>query len=171
MSLTEIENKLNQFIIQIKPGIIKVIGIEWERTVKKNFESGGRPKWEPRKKISKKQKGKNILVISGALKNYITTVNVTESTVTLSPDPRARVYAKIHDKGGVINMPAGTKRFRNKKTKSGKTRSVFASKRHKQFEEKQIKSYKITIPKREHTNIPQEDIPRWVTAIKQLIRL
>jgi len=173
MSLAEIENKFNQFVERVKPGILKVIGIEWDRTVNKNFEAGGRPtQWEPRKKISKKQRGKNILVISGALKNYSTTVDVPASTVTLVPDPRARDYSKIHDQGGVINIPAGTKKFRNKKTASGKTRSVFASNKHKKFEEKSTKAYTVNIPKREHTNIPLDDFnTRWFNSIKQFLKL
>lgn len=172
MTLNEIENKLQQFVTHAKSAILKVVAIEWVRTVQKNFEAKGRPGWEPRKTISKKQRGKNILVISGALKNYNTTISDADSTVTLVPDPRARDYAKIHDQGGVINMPAGTKKFRNKKTASGKTRSVFASNNNKRVVEKATKPYTINMPKREHTNIPRDDFnTRWVNSIKQFLKL
>lgn len=164
-----IAGTLTEFGARITKPILHIFGIEWERTVRRNFEVGGRPKWTPRKRISKKQKGRNILVISGALKNYKASTDGTN--VVLVPDPRARDYAAIHNKGGVINIPARTQKFRKVKTESGKTRSVFASRRHKRFEEKQIKAYQIKMPKREQTNIPQEDIPRWVQAIKQFIKL
>jgi phage gpG-like protein len=168
MSLAEIENNLKRFVDTAKPKILNVIAIECERTIKRNFEAGGRPAWAPRKRISKRQKGTNILVISGALKNYHCVADTGSSLVRAIADPRARAYARIHNEGGVINIPSRAVKLR--KNKSGRT--VFASSRHKRIvKETQTKAYEITIPKREHTNIPAEDLPRWYNSIKQALQL
>lgn len=168
----DITNKLNAMNARLKPAVLNVFAIEWEKSVRKNFEAGGRPdKWKPRKKISKKQKGTNILVIRGALKNYRATVEEASSRVILTADPRARQYAQIHNEGGVINIPSRTVKHRVKKYKDGRKRTVFASSKHKKFTETQTKAYSITIPKREHTNIPEMDKSRILNAVKQLIKI
>lgn len=157
---------LNKYAVIAKSVILKVSAVEWERSVRMNFEASGRPeKWAPRKHTNKKQKGRKILVISGALKNYRAIVR--ENEVVMAADPRARAYSKIHNEGGVINVPERKRKFR--KNKAGK--SVFASKKHKNTEEKTIRAHTITIPQRMHTNIPKSDLPRWINTFKQFLKL
>lgn len=165
-SFREIEKALQEKLQSIKSNTLKACAIEWRRTITKNFETGGRPAWQARKRISKKQKGTKLMVISGALKNVSTVPDTALSIVTLKIDPRARAYAKIHNEGGVINMPARALKFR--KNKSGRT--VFASSAHKKItKETTGKAYIIKMPKREYTNVPQEDFnTRWLSTIKQL---
>lgn len=166
--LSQIEKLLKDKIVEIKQNTLKACAIEWRRTITKNFESKGRPIWAARKRISKRQRGTNILVISGAMKNVSTVPDFESSSVILKVDPRARAYAKIHNEGGVINMPARNLKFRKNK----KGRTVFASSSHKKIiKETTGKAYRITIPKREYTNVPQDDFPRWVSTIKQLNNL
>lgn len=169
--LSELAKQLEAYESKYKKVILNVAAIEWERTVQKNFEAGGRPeKWQPRKRVSKKQKGTNILVIRGALKNYRATINESSGEIILTADPRARAYARIHDQGGEINIPARTVRHRQKRYKDGRRRTVFASSKHTKItNETQTKSYTIVIPKRMHTNIPQEDFPRIMNAIIKAI--
>jgi len=170
--IENIVTKLNEINSNLKPAILNVFAVEWEKSVKMNFVAGGRPgKWKPRKKISKRQRGTNLMVISGALKNYRATVELSDSQVILVSDPRAREYAEIHDKGGVIQIPSRTVRHRVKKYKDGKKRTVFASSKHKRATETQTKAYIIVIPKREHTNIPESDVPRILNAVKQVIKI
>lgn len=168
MDSAQLNNAINQAIVKIKSGTIKVLAVEWRRSIIGNFNAGGRPPWTPRKSISKKQRGTNILVISGAMKNVSTIPDVASLQVTLKVDPRARAYARIHNEGGTINMPARELKFR--KNKSGRT--VFASSSHKKISKQTIgKAHIIKIPQREYTNIPQEDFPRIVSAIKQGLSL
>src|ERR1043166_5561032 len=129
MSFEDIENKLNSLSAEVKTTGLKVLAVEWRRSVVKNFEAGGRPAWTPRKHISKRQQGRNILVISGALKNVSTTIDESTSSVILIPDKRAAAYAAIHNLGGVIHVPARTLKFPKKNG-----RSVFASNKHKRIE-------------------------------------
>lgn len=170
--LSDFENKLNNFVGKTPETVVKVLAVEWEKTVRKNFDAGGRPqKWEPRKRISKRQKGTNILVITGALKNYRAIIDHSSHTISLTPDPRARAYAKIHNEGGEINVPARQIRHRVKTYKSGRKRTVFASAKHKNAKSTMTKAYKIVIPKRHHTNIPPEDRDRIIKTIKQALNL
>lgn len=171
MNSEQLETRLKEFMGFAKHVILTILAIEWPQSVKRNFVAGGRDvdPWPPRKRISKKQRGRNILVISGALKNYSATADEPASRVTLVADPRARAYSQIQNEGGIIHVPSRAKKFRNVKTASGKVRTVFASNKHKKTFEKQTKAHDITIPKREHTNIPQGDVPGILDKIKSTL--
>lgn len=141
---------------------MKSLAIQGEISIRANFDAGGRPPWTPRKHISKRQRGTNILVISGHMKNVSGTVNLGESCVPLKTDPRARPYARIQQEGGIIQMPARTLRFRRTKG-----RLLFAGARHKRIEKETVSHpYTITIPARPYMIIPPEDFPRITTAIQ-----
>ena len=107
------------------------------------------------------------MVISGALSNVNTVPDLVANKVTLTADPRARAYAKIHNEGGTIEMPPREVKFRKK----GK-RTVFAGSRHKKTTKTTTTAaYVINMPKREFTNVPRADFPRWVDTIKRTIKL
>ena len=167
--VNKILENIKKSVQTVKAGALKVLAVEAERSIRKNFDEGGRPKWTPRKRISKRQKGTNILVISGAMKNVIATAE--NDKVVVRVNPLAREYAAIQNFGGVINMPARTIKFREKKNAGGK-RTVFASSRHKKIT-KQVttKPYAIKIPARPFMVIPAEDYTRILNAIKSQIKL
>ncbi len=167
MNSTEVGNKILQYIESKKSAVLKAIGIEAEISIRKNFEAGGRPTWIPRKHISKRQQGTNILVISGALKNVSAVTDASGNKVTIVTDPRARAYAKIQHEGGTIDMPGRTHRFR--KNKAG--RIVFASSKHKRIvKEVQGGAYKIVIPARPFMVIPPDDYPRIISVAKEAFK-
>lgn len=165
MGLKEIENNLKKVITDIQSKALKVIEIEGEKSIQKNFEASGRPSpWKQRKRLNAKQKKTKILVITGALKNVRA---VTEGNkVIFYPDPRARAYARIHQEGGTINMPS--RKVAMRKTKSGK--KVFAGSRHKKTEIKTTKPYTVTIPARPYLLIPESDFDRIRNAVRMVIK-
>lgn len=166
---SQIEGRLTIVFGYIQTRAKKILCIEAEKSVQKNFDVGGRPKWAPRKHISKKQRGTNILVIRGALRNV--RALETETGIVLVTDPRARAYSQIHNEGGVINMPGRALKLRKKKY-GETTRTVFASSKHKRiYKVVDVKPYKIEMPKREFLVIPPEDYPGIINAIKEGIRL
>jgi phage gpG-like protein len=173
MDLTEAENKILNLVNTLKTPILDVLAIEWRRTVIKNFDAGGRPKWDTSSRYMRKKlsHGGKVLIISGNLRNYSYAVNPSESCVVMTSNPAARDYAEIQNEGGIIHIPAHT--IRHRKVTSGKNagRTVFASSKHKKFTETQTKAYDIVIPSRVQYNIPPEDFPRIVGAIKQLLNL
>ncbi len=156
---------LNSAVEDARRKSLKVVAIEGGRSIRKNFDEGGRPKWIPRKKISKKQKGTNILVISGRMKNVSETVE--SDRVVFKSNPLSRAYAAIQHFGGTISMPA--RKILMRKTKSG--RRVFAKANHKRTTEHQGKAYTVKIPARPWLTIPQMDFPRIFNAIKSAIKL
>ena len=165
--INNIENKLRQIIATVKSGALKVLAIEAERSIRKNFDAGGRPQWQQRKRISKRQKGTNILVITGNMKNVIATAE--GDRVVVRVNPLAREYAAIQNFGGVINVPAREMKFRQSK-KTGKT--VFASSRHKKITKTATaKAHSIKIPARPYMVIPTQDYDRILNAIKTQIKL
>lgn len=152
--------------VQLALGVIETYA---PKSIKKNFEVGGRPPWKPSKK-SGKNKGTKTLVITGTLSNVSATRNEADLSVTLSVDPRARAYARIHQEGGTINMPARQLKFREKKYKSGQTRTVFASKKHKRIKmERTTKPYIIKMPPRPFMVIPDEDVGKIINEINKKI--
>lgn len=165
----EIENNLNQIFKEIKGRALKALTVEAEKSIKMNFESGGRPeKWQPRKRVSKRQKGRKLLVISGNLSNVTAEVDEANSRVVLKPNPLARAYARIHQEGGTINMPARELKFRKKRT----GQSVFTSRIHKKATKTvQTKPYKITIPARPYLVIPPQDFERIKSAVAKSMKL
>ena len=164
--IDKISENIRKVIGAVKAGTLKVLAVEAERSIRHNFDEGGRPKWLPRKRISKRQKGTNILVISGAMKNVI--AEAEGDKVTVRVNPLAREYAAVQNYGGTINMPARNLKFR--KNKTGKT--VFASSRHKRItKEVTSKPYQIKIPARPFMVIPEQDFQRILNAIKSQIKL
>ncbi|MDI6804629.1 MAG: phage virion morphogenesis protein [Bacteroidota bacterium] len=164
--------KLKQYLtgevkrkVDIALGVIETFA---PKAIHKNFEKGGRPvPWKPSQKKGK-NKGTKTLVVTGTLSNVSATRNGSDLSVTLSVDPRSRAYARIHQEGGTIHMPTRTLRFREKKYKSGETRTVFASKRHKRIKmEKTSKPYVIKMPPRPFMVIPEEDINKMRSEIEK----
>lgn len=159
---------------EVKPYLERVVGeklnrgltvleIEAQKSIKKNFEAGGRPPWPP----SKKRSGKT-LIVSGNLSNVLTVRSEADRSVTLITNPLARAYARIHQEGGTIHRPARPLKFRQKKYKDGRVRTVFASSKHKKITKVTMtKAYTITIPPRPYMVIPMEDLNTMARLIEQ----
>lgn len=165
MTAEEAGRRIEDYIDQIKRKALIVIEAEALKSVRTNFEQGGRPKWIPSRK-SGKTKGTKTLVVSGNLSNIGSEIDIAGSKVTLMPNPLARVYARIQHEGGTISMKPRTMARRTKKD----GRSVFASKNRELKRAKQIdvsfsKAYTIKIPARPYLIIPPEDYPRIVESV------
>jgi len=160
MNSNEIVNKLNKYIAEKKSATKKVLLIEGEKSIQMNFDAGGRPTaWQQRKRISKRQRGTNILVISGALKNVRGLE--TEFGIKLTTDPRASKYARIQNEGGIINRSAGKVRI---------YKGRFARKGAKRYKEVPAKAGVIKIPARRVMIIPQSDYSRILNAVAKAWR-
>ena len=170
MNAQELENKLNALFKQITSKVANTLETEAVKSVKKNFEVGGRPvKWNPSVK-SKKNAGTKTLVISGAMSEITSELGSTNSgiEITLRPGTNARAYSRIQHEGGTINRKPRLLRF--KSHKSGRT--VFAKNSHKRITKQTMsKPYSITIPPRPYLLIPPEDFPGIISRIKSAINL
>lgn len=167
MTEHEVKKFLEDAVAGLKRKALNIIAVEARRSIVKNFEQGGRPTPWKKSIKKKKYKGTKTLVISGMLKNVDSVANYEESSVTLTTNPAARAYARIHQEGGTINMPVRKLRFRDKRYKSGEVKTVFASKKHKKIKMiKEARAYTITIPPRPYMVIPQEDINEMIRKIQ-----
>ena len=171
MNSEEAGKRIEDYIDQIKRKALIVIEVEALKSVRTNFEQGGRPKWIPSRK-SGKTKGTKTLVVSGNLSNIGSEIDIAGSKVTLMPNPLARVYARIQHEGGTISMKPRTMARRTKKD----GRSVFASKNRELKRAKQIdvsfsKAYTIKIPARPFLVIPPEDYPVILERIREAVKL
>ena len=171
MKMEDIANAIKAAAEDLKKKAIAVLEVEAVKSVQKNFEAGGRPKWEPRKKVSKKQRGTKLLVVSGNMSNV--TAEAAGDKVVIKGNPLSRAYSQIQNEGGVINVPSRAVRHRKVTSGKNKGRTVFASSRASRFAgsrasrfagsrnkkatETKTKAYKITIPARPFMVIPEED--------------
>lgn len=168
--VTEINNKLQEYIAKAKVVSLKRIELEALSSIRKNFEVGGRPKWQPSIKKGK-VKGTKTLVVSGNLSNVGSNVDNAGSQVIITSNPLARPYARIQQEGGTINRRAITQARRSKRD----GRSVFASKRRDTGKSKKVdvsfsKAYQIKIPARPYLVIPLEDSGRILKAVESDIK-
>lgn len=165
LKIPEVSRKIEAAIGIIKINALKALEIEAIRSIQKNFEVGGRPKWIPSKKKGK-LKGTNTLRVSGTLSKISAVKDDNAGTVTLITNPGARAYARIHQEGGTINHPGGSRARRKKR--DGK--SVFAKKNRDTGRANKVdisfsKPYKIKIPARPYMTIPKEDHPGILRAV------
>lgn len=157
-----IEAKLRAVFGDVQGKAKKILAIEAEKSIQRNFDAKGRPAWTP--------PAPHNLVIRGALRN----VRAVEfdGGIYLTVDARSRAYARIQNEGGVINMPARKIKFRKIKISDKKYRTVFASSKHKRITKvTEARAYKIKIPARPFLRIPQEDYAGIINAIKEGIKL
>jgi len=164
-----IKEEIRRYIERVKTTSLNVLEIEGLRSIQKNFESGGRPKWIPSKKKGK-LKGTKTLVVTGALREVSAVKDEAASSVTLITSPDSRTYARIQQEGGTINMKPRTMARRTKTD----GRSVFASKNRDTGKRKKVdvsfsKAHTIRIPARPFLVIPPEDYPGILQAIKRAV--
>lgn len=170
MTADQINNKIQEFITKAKAVSLKRIELEALNSIRKNFEAGGRPKWQPSVKKGK-TKGTKTLVVSGNLSNVGSNIDYSGSQVVLTSNPLARPYARIHQEGGTINRKASTQARRTKRD----GRSVFASKKRDTGKANKVdvsfsKPYQIKIPPRPYLIIPPEDYERILKAVATEIK-
>lgn len=87
--------------------ILDAIGLYMVRSVRKNFEVGGRPAWKALKPSTlKRKRGNKILVQSGALSlGILHSVDETDRAVYIGPSGPATKYAARHKFGDEGNYP------------------------------------------------------------------
>lgn len=171
--IRKIAAKLHTLKEETQVKAAKTLEAEATKSVLKNFEVGGRPAWIPSKKTGK-AKGTKTLVVSGEMSQIQAEASIDANGVMikLMPGPLARQYSRIHQEGGTINMPARAIRFREKKYKTGRKRTVFASKQHKRItKETMTKAYTITMPARPYLVIPPEDYSSIINNVIQACKI
>ena len=166
MGLNEIGRELTRIMKEYPERALKVLQIEGRRSIDKNFEEGGRPRWIPSQKIRSKKvrtrRGNKTLIDSGKLRRV--RVAIESNRVVIFPDPLTRAYAQIHQDGVEYVREARTRKrnVRNKRyARDSRKRGV---------EEVRIKSHRVVIPARPFMTIPEEDYGRILSAVGKSLR-
>ena len=166
MGIQEIEIKLNGMAKKLQETALKVLQIEALKSVNKNFDEGGRPRWEPSKKIGTKRAAKHgnkTLIDKGNLKRVRSIIE--GNAVILSTDPLAKAYAKVQQEGATWKVKS-----RERKRNSRSKRFV-RSDRSRGAESVSVKAHTITIPARPYMIVPPEDFARIMKAVSLAIKL
>jgi phage gpG-like protein len=130
----------------LKKTLPKVIGDEAVNHFQSNFPEQGfdGQKWPKRKRD--KTPGRAVLIKSGRLRRSIRLRKANFTTIKIATDVP---YAKIHNEGGTINHPGGSRVLHFKKNKrSGKT-SFSKSKSATYAQRVNAGPYQIHMPKRQ----------------------
>ncbi len=151
MTVSEIQQRLNSKIAQIKSTSLKIIEIEAKTSIQVNFRSQGRPKWKP-KAIND---GRAILTGKTArLQSQINVATIGNTVQIGSNLP----YSKIQQEGGEIKI-------------TDKMRKFFWAKYHETgnpaYKSMALtKKSTITIPARPYLRIPAQDYDRIKSSIE-----
>lgn len=127
--------------------------------VEENFASEGRPAWARWKSNAywAKRRGGKILQKSGRLAGSITQLSDNdEATVGTNV-----AYARIHQEGGTINIPARSQKSYYRQSKDGSVGNRFVRKSKSNFTQwHSMGSYKISMPARPFLHLTEDDVSR-----------
>lgn len=161
MSLESIQNNFQNLSEDLRKKILNVLSIEADKSIKSNFAEQGRPaKWIPKRRSD----GRSILTgRTGRLQRTINVqVDYNNNRIKIGSN---LIYAKVHQEGAIINMPARTLKFR-KSPKTGKLQFT----KGKSSKTIQTRAYRISIPSRPFLAIPESDFQRIQNSLKGILK-
>ncbi|MEQ9868592.1 phage virion morphogenesis protein [Pectobacterium odoriferum] len=156
--ITDFERGLGELISRIehRQPLMREIAAAMHDAVEENFSQQGRPAWagwSPR--YAKQRQGGKILQKRGRLAKSISEYSDNDSA-TVGTNV---VYARIHQEGGTINIPARSQRAYYKQSKDGSVGNRFVKKSKSNFSQwNTMGEYKITIPARPFLHLTESDI-------------
>ena len=156
--VTDFERSLGDLIrkLENRQPLMREMAAAMHDAVEENFEQQGRPAWagwSPR--YAKKRQGGKMLQKSGRLASSINAYSDNDSA-TVGTNV---VYARIHQEGGTINMPARSQRAYYKKNADGRVGHRFARKAESDSSRwNTMGEYKITIPARPFLHLTESDV-------------
>lgn len=172
MNASQLGSKLQNHLKQSKVKTLKIVAIQLNKTITTNFEKEGRPAPWKKSIKSKKNKGTKTGVIKGNMKRVTTSVDIPASAAVATTNPLSRPYVKRFHDGGEFKTKARSQKYETKITATGKKLDVFVKNSRKRGADgKPIKSkdIKAGIAKqdgRKFMLIPDEDVPKYIDAVK-----
>lgn len=158
MLFADVKQRVNAKLDQL-PNIIGREIVNYSLDAFKQQAWDGKP-WEARKKNTRKNTGKPILIGKGQLRNNIDVIRYTNNSVVVGVWNHVP-YARIHNEGGVINRSAREEKFVRPRYIRTERKGQF---RRMKFEEKnqsdkqgfKYKAYQIHIPQRRFLGVTNE---------------
>jgi phage gpG-like protein len=130
------------------------------------WQGKGFQPWKKRKRINKKNAGKNILSNIGTLRRGFNYGEVAPGEVKVYNNVP---YAKIHNEGGVIHQSARSETFQRNRYKRGNKTGAFKKGVQPMKQGFTFKERTITIPKRQFAPINFDDSPVLIKSIEREI--
>ncbi|MFJ5441746.1 phage virion morphogenesis protein [Pectobacterium sp. CHL-2024] len=157
--ITDFERGLGELISRLehRQPLMREMAAAMHDAVEENFAQQGRPEWAGWKSNAywAKRRGGKILQKSGRLAASINEYSDNDSA-TVGTNV---VYARIHQEGGTINIPARSQRAYYKQNKDGSVGNRFVKKSKSNFSQwNTMGEYKITIPARPFLRLTESDI-------------
>ncbi|MEQ9860622.1 phage virion morphogenesis protein [Pectobacterium cacticida] len=162
--LGELINRLEQ-----RQPLMRELTAAMHEAVEENFAQEGRPSWAGWKSNAywAKRRGGKILQKSGRLASSISEYHDNDSA-TVGTNV---VYARIHQEGGTINMPARSQRAYYKQHKDGSVGHRFVKKSKSNFSQwNTMGEYKITIPARPFLHLTESDVEGMENTAQEYLR-
>ncbi|CDK63342.1 mu-like bacteriophage G protein 2 [Morganella morganii IS15] len=135
--------------------------------VEENFEQEGRPKWmgwSP--STARRRRGGRILQLSGRLAGSIGSYSDNDSAVVGTNVK----YARIHQEGGEISMPARSQQTYYRRRKDGTVGNRFVRKSRSNYSETHsVGPYKVKIPARPFLQLDDWDQYRMTLTIEDYL--
>ncbi|MEI7409276.1 phage virion morphogenesis protein [Pectobacterium aroidearum] len=156
--ITDFERGLGELISRLehRQPLMREIAAAMHDAVEENFAQQGRPAWagwSPR--YAKQRQGGKILQKRGRLAKSISEYSDNDSA-TVGTNV---IYARIHQEGGTINIPARSQRAYYKQNKDGSVGNRFVKKSKSNFSQwNTMGEYKITIPARPFLHLTESDV-------------
>ena len=136
--------------------------------VEENFAQQGRPAWmgwSPA--YARHRRGGKILQKSGRLAASITQYS-TNDEATVGTNVK---YARIHQEGGEISIPARSQKAYYRQNKDGSVGNRFVKKSRSNFEQwNTIGAYKIKMPARPFLHLTEDDVEKMESTAEQYLK-
>ena len=146
--------KLAEGLVNREPLMRRIAGVMAD-AVEENFAQEGRPKWmgwSP--STERRRRGGRILQLSGRLAGSIGSYSDNDSAVVGTNVK----YARIHQEGGDINMPARSQQAYYRQGKNGTVGNRFVRKSRSNYSEQHsVGAHKIKIPARPFLMLSDSD--------------
>ncbi|WP_038906873.1 phage virion morphogenesis protein [Dickeya oryzae] len=169
-NITDFERGLGELIqrLEHREPLMRELAAAMHDAVEENFASQGRPAWagwSPR--YAKKREGGKILQKSGRLATSINEYSDNDSA-TVGTNV---VYARIHQEGGTINIPARSQQAYYRQHKDGSVGNRFVKKSKSNFSQwNTIGEYKIKITARPFLHLTEPDVDGMETTAQTYLQ-
>lgn len=158
-NVTDFENALGELIkkLEHREPLMRELAAAMGDAVEENFKNQGRPEWMGWKSNAywAKRRGGKILQRSGRLASSISQQSSNDEALVGTNV----VYARIHQEGGSINIPARSQRAYYHQRKDGSLNNRFARKSKANYSEwNTIPGYQIKMPARPFLHLTESDV-------------
>ena len=168
--ICDFERSLGELIkkLENRAPLMREMAAAMGDAVEENFAQQGRPAWMGwNPAYARQRRGGKILQKSGRLAASITQYS-TNDEATVGTNVK---YARIHQEGGEISIPARSQKAWYRQKKDGSVGNRFVKKSRSNFEQwNTIGAYKIRMPARPFLHLTEDDVEKMENTAEQYLK-